>query len=224
MGLIMWGGSGGYSQDAALVDVQPEFPKITRQPEDQAVWLGSNVTFTVSAENGEAFQWARNGVILEGQTNATLTLENIGTAHVGIYSCNVLKGDEAVPTRSATLNAMALLGGDGGPLTIFGIPLLGNGGQGGSCPGPFVGYVNFIKPGSQGWGWAPTAGASVHTATDTNRTDTHLIYIGKFLDSGCGATNVTVDPVISTKYRFTVFFPDNVPTNTYSIVLSGFNP
>jgi hypothetical protein len=76
---------------------------------------------------------------------------------------------------------------------------------------------------SQGWGWAPTG--TVHTATDTNRTDTKVEFIGKSNDTGCNQTTVTVPhPTTSTKYQFKLYFPDNVPTKSYALTLSGFNP
>jgi hypothetical protein len=220
--LALLAGVGAHSsQRAASPNSPPDSPWITRQPEDQAIWRGSNVTFAVSSNNGERFQWLRNGVALEGQTNSTLNLMDVKLSDVGLYSCRIIKGMETVSTRSATLN---MLDGGGGTITIFGAPQLGSGGQGSDCPGPYVGYVNFIKPALQGWGWAPTVGASMHSATDPNRTDTHLIYNGRFGDFNCGATTVVVDPVISPKYRFAVFFPSDVPTGTYSIVLTGFDP
>jgi hypothetical protein len=223
MGLALLAGVGAHSsQRAASPNSPPDSPRITRQPEDQAIWRGSNVTFAVSSNNGEHFQWLRNGVALEGQTSCTLNLMNVKLSDVGLYSCRVIKGMETLSTRSASLNMLD--GGGDGSITIFGTPLLGSGGQGSDCPGPYVGYVNFIKPASQGWGWAPTVGAPVHSASDPNRTDTHLIYNGRLGDSGCGATTVEVNPVVSPKYRFAVFFPSDVPAGVYSIVLTGFNP
>jgi Immunoglobulin domain len=201
---------------------QPEFPKITRQPEDQAARLGSNVTFTVATENGDSYQWFRNGVVIEGQTNSTLTIEGAGVADVGYYTCGVVKDGEIVPTRSASLNV--LMGGGGGTITVFGFPVFSGGSQG-TCPGPYAGYVNYTKTVVQGWGWAPSTGTTVHTATDTNRTDTKVQYLGKFGDKNCQQTTVTVpDPTFSPKYRFTIYFTNNVPTNSYAITLSGFDP
>lgn len=221
-GLAWKAGGGSHSaQSMALLNQPPESPRITLQPEDQAIWVGSDVTFKVGSDNGERFQWTRNGVALPGQTNHSLSLAKVSVSDVGIYSCSVSKGTKAVSTQSATLNV--LLDG-GGSIIIFGTVLVGSGGQGSDCPGPYVGYVNFSKPVTQGWGWAPTPGASVHEATDPNRTDTHIVYLGRFADTGCGATSVEVNPVISPRYRFTVFFPSNVPTGTYAIVLTGFNP
>lgn len=211
---------------AQLVDLadadQLEFPKILRQPEDQAAGIGSNVTFTVTAGNAESYEWLRNGVVLEDQTNSTLTLENVGTADVGYYSCRVIKNSESVPTRSASLNVFTASGF--GDVTVYGAPVVSSGNQG-SCPGAYAGYVNYIKTVSQGWGWAPSTGTTVHTASDLNRTDTKVQYVGKFGDGGCNQTIVTVPhPTYSPKYRFSIYFPNNVPTNSYAITLAGFDP
>ncbi len=206
---------------------QLEFAKITRQPEDSMVGIGSNVTFRVSAQNGDSFQWVRNGVVLEGQTNTSLTIENAGTEDVGSYTCFVYKDGEAVPTRSANLNVYATMGGGGGgggPICVYGTPVFSGGSKPG-CPGSFIGYVCFSKTAAQGWGWAPTAGTTLHTATDTNRTNTKIEYTGMMVDMGCAPTTVAVPhPTYSPRYRFTVYFTNNVPTNTYSIVLNGFDP
>lgn len=162
---------------------------------------------------------------MEGQTNSTLTLENVAIEDVAYYSCDVFNGDEAVPTRAALLNVYTVLGGGGGPITVFGAPVVSGGNQG-SCPGAYAGYVNYIKTVSQGWGWAPSTNTTVHTAADgTTRTDTKVVYVGKFGDGGCNQTIVTVPhPTLSPKYRFSIYFPNNVPTNSYPITLSGFDP
>jgi len=121
------------------------------------------------------------------------------------------------------MSAMDL--GGGGVITIYGCPVVGTGGSG-SCPGRYAGYVNYIKTASQGWGWAPTAGAPSHTATDYNRTDTKVYFTGQYGDTGCNTNSVAVSNLISPVYRFSIFFPTNtvVPTNTYAITLDGFDP
>ena len=208
--------------DVALVaddSDQLAFPVITRQPIDQAILVGSNATFTAQAVNGAvAYQWLRNGVPMEGQTNSTLILENIAIEDVGYYSCDVFNGEEAVPTRAALLNVYTMSGG--GPITVYGLPVIGGGSQGG-CPGAYAGYVLYTKTIAQGWGWVPSTNTTVHTAADgTVRTDTKIVYNGKFGDGGCNQTIVTVPhPTYSPKYRFTIYFPNNVPTNSYPITL-----
>jgi len=201
---------------------QLEFPQIAAQPTDQAVPLGGTALLAVQATNATSFQWLRNGVAIAGQTNSTLSLENVGLNDVGYYSCYVVNGSELVPTRSASLNVFTTSGW--GTITVFGFPVF-SGGTSGSCPGTYAGYVNYTKTVSQGWGWAPSSGVTVHTATDTNRTDTKVYYTGKYGDTGCAQTSVTVPhPTTSPKYRFTVYFPDNVPTNSYGLSLDGFDP
>jgi len=130
-----------------------------------------------------------------------------------------------VPTRAASLNVvMAGLPG-GGPIVVFGLPKASNGMQG-TCPGSFVGYVNYTKTIAQGWGWIPSTNTTTtFTASDgSGRTDTKIGYMGKYGDTGCDQTTVTVpNPPFSPSYRFTIYFPNNVPTTNYPIVLTGFN-
>jgi hypothetical protein len=205
---------------------QTEFPKIISQPTDQGIWEGTRTTFNVRATNGDiSFQWRRNGVALEGQTNSDLTIDSVAIGDVGLYSCDVSKKDgNTVPTRAASLNMLSETLG-GGPITVFGTPIASGGSQSNTCPGAYAGYVNYLKTASQGWGWSPSSGTSIHTATDTNRSDTKVQYLGKVGDKDCNITTVSVpDPTISTKYRFTVYFTNNVPTNAYGIQLEGFDP
>jgi hypothetical protein len=204
---------------------QFEFPQITAQPTDQGAFEGGAATFSVQATNGNiSFQWQRNGVVLEGQTNSTLAIENVGINDVGLYSCNVAKIDgEAVPTRAASLSVSALFGDT---IVVFGLPRVSGGTQG-TCPGMYAGYVNFTKTIAQGWGWAPSTNTTtIFTASDGGgRTDTKIAYGGKYGDTGCNLTTVTVpNPPFSPKYRFTIYFPNNVPTTNYPIVLTGFDP
>ena len=108
---------------------------------------------------------------------------------------------------------------------MFGAPKVSNGTHG-TCPGSYAGYVNFTKTISQGWGWAPaTNTTTIFTASDGGgRTDTKIAYMGIYGDTGCNQTTVTIpNPPFSPSYRFTIYFPNNVPTANYSISLSGFN-
>lgn len=209
--------------------VQPEFARIVLQPEDQMVYVGSNATFTVTANNADGYQWLRNGHVLKGATNASLTIEKATVNDVGYYSCCVFNHGEGVPTRSAELMVYTSsvdpqTGVD--PVTVYGLPLSGGGSQG-SCPGSYAGYISYTKTYQQGWGWAPdtTNGNTIFTATDTNRTDTKIQFIGCYGDSGCDQTSVTVpNPPVSPVYRFNIYFTNNVPTNAYAITLDGFKP
>jgi hypothetical protein len=205
---------------------QSAFPQITAQPVDQAVPIGSSVVLSVQANNADGFQWLSNGVAIEGQTNSTLTLENVGVENAGSYSCNVSQsGGDAVPTRAASLDVMTPLNYVGQPICVYGAPIAG-GGTIGTCPGKFIGYVNYTKTISQGWGWAPSTNTTIFTASDGGgRTDTKIGYTGKYGDTGCNQTMVTIpNPPPSPSYRFTIYFPKNVPTTNYPIDLTGFNP
>ena len=207
---------------------QSVFPMITAQPVDQAVPAGSNAVLSVQAANADTFQWQTNGVDIAGQTNSTLAIQNVGIKNAGLYSCNVSEsGGDAVPTRAASLNVVVAVAGvyPGQPIVVFGGPKVSNGMQG-TCPGRYAGYVNYTKTISQGWGWTPTNGATLFTAADgSGRTDTIIMYGGMYGDTGCNPTSVTIpNPPFSPAYRFTIFFPNNVPTTNYPIVLTGFNP
>ncbi len=216
---------------------QAQFPVITAQPVDQAVIAGSNAVLSVQAVYADNYQWQSNGVDIVGQTNTTLTLQNIGVNNAGSYSCNVSQtGGDPVPTRAASVVvetaanatgagviANGVLGG--GPIVVSGAPKASNGTQG-TCPGTYAGYVIYTKTVSQGWGWAPISGASPLTVSDgSGRTDTKVVYNGMYGDSGCGQTTVTIPyPPYSPAYRFAIYFPNSVPTTNYPIVLTGFNP
>ncbi len=231
---------------------QTQFPTITSQPVDQVVPVGSSVVLSVQANNADGYQWLRNGVLLDGRTNSVLIIQNAGTNDVGLYSCEVFNGSEMVPTRAANVSVytasssgvatgasavaakssavMAKSTGvapclpGGGPIIVFGTPIL-SGGKQGTCPGPYTACVGYTKTISQGWGWAPITGATVLTAADgSGRTDTKIQYCGIYGDNGCAQTTVTIPyPPISPVYRFGIYFTNNVPTNAYPIVLTGFN-
>jgi hypothetical protein len=249
-GLFAIAGNIAQAQTTDALD-QTEFPTITVQPVDQVVPIGSSVVLSVQANNADGYQWLINGIPADGQTNNSLTIANAGIGDVGLYSCEVFNGTEAVPTRAANVcvymagssavatkssgvvaksSAVAASSGvmtasmtGGGPITVFGTPLLSGGSKNG-CPGPYAGYVGYIKTMSQGWGWAPIPGMA-HTASDgSGRTDTKVEYFGIYGDSGCAQTSVTINPAYSPVYRFTIYFTNNVPTNAYSIILTGFNP
>lgn len=222
-GLLVIAGNIAHAQTTDALD-QSEFPTITAQPTDQAVPVGSNAVLSVQAINADNYQWQSNGVDIDGQTNSSLTIENVGVDNAGAYSCNVFQsGGDPVPTRAASLNVMAASATSGGIIAVYGLPKVSNGIQG-TCPGSYAGYVSYTKTISQGWGWAPTG--TIHTASDgSGRTGTIVVYLGKYGDTGCNQTTVTIpNPPYSPSYRFAIYFPNNVPTTNYPIVLTGFNP
>ena len=66
----------------------------------------SNVTFHVSVTASVLYsvQWYRNGVILPGQTNATLSFVPAGYQNAGTYTATVTYGSYVTTTTPATLN------------------------------------------------------------------------------------------------------------------------
>lgn len=228
---------------------QSQFPTILQQPVDQCLPVGTLATFSVQASNADTYQWYRNELPLDGQTNSSLTISNASISDVGYYAASVIKGSESVPTRAALLNVYVTSApatpsapsgsmkpmsmnsmmtsadlGSGGMITVYGAPVASSGSSG-SCPGAYSGYVNYVKTISQGWGWAPDTNTTVYAASDTNRSDTIVQAVGKNLDYYCGQTSVTVPyPAPSPKYRFAIYFPPGaqIPTNAYPITLTGF--
>ena len=151
----------------------------------------------------------------------TASAATVGTTTASTLTAKAAAG--ALSSSAMTGGAIAASMPAGGPIIVFGTPFLGGGSKGG-CPGHYAGIVAYTKTISQGWGWAPISGTRVLTATDTNRTDTKVECVGGYGDSGCDQTTVTIPyPPFSPVYRFTIYFTNNVPTNVYPIVLTGFN-
>ena len=212
-------------------------------PEDQLAYTGENVTFEVGPRVGNlSYQWLRqspDGIVeLSGQTSVSLTLTNVQISDVGLYLCRVTHGNQIQDTAAASLilstgsrggsssaQTFSLTSDGTDSITLFGPPVQSSGSQG-TCPGPYAGYVNYRKTLADGWGWACSTNTTIHTASDATRTDTKVEYLGKLGDRGCSQTTVqTPDPPVSLKYRFTIYFPSELPaTNAYPITLVGFNP
>jgi hypothetical protein len=60
----------------------------TGQPESQSVFAGADVSFTGAAAGFAAtptYQWRKDGVVIPGATNATLTLTSVAPAAAGFY-------------------------------------------------------------------------------------------------------------------------------------------
>jgi hypothetical protein len=190
---------------------------------NQLVQLGDAAFFSVNAVEGGSYQWLRNGAAIAGQTNSTLTFENAQISDAGYYSCKIANGANVTSTISASLEVYTINPEFFG-VVVYATPIVSPGDIG-TCPGPYAGYVNYIKTVAQGWGWTPMTNTTIYTASDTTRTNTKVEYVGDYGDSGCSQTNVTIPyPTFSPAYRFTIYFTNNVPSTNYPITLSGFNP
>jgi hypothetical protein len=76
-------------------------PIISSQPQSQAGFVNGSITFTVSAVSASATtnQWYKNGNAISGQTNASLTLNNLQLTDAANYT--VVVGNVNGTTRSA---------------------------------------------------------------------------------------------------------------------------
>jgi hypothetical protein len=209
--LITGGGASAWSRQ----------PEITIQPASQTAEVGWAASFSVTAAWGWSYQWLHNGVPIDGQSSSSLTIENVQTNDAGFYSCNVDTGMQIVSSSTGSLYPYLVLDIDP-VIVVYAQPIVSSGGSG-SCPGAYTGCVCYNLPG--GWGWTPYTNTTIYTATDTNRTNTKVEYAGVWGDEGCGKTSVTVPyPAFSPEYLFAIYFTNNVPTNSYPITLTGFNP
>jgi len=101
------GVSRSLSRTAALTVLVP--PSITLSPQSQAVFAGTNVTFTVGI-NGTAplsYQWSLNGVNMSGATLASLALASVQLSDSGDYAVAVTNAAGWALSAPATLTVMA---------------------------------------------------------------------------------------------------------------------
>jgi hypothetical protein len=96
------------SAPAVLTVVDP--PIITTQPANQAVWAGSNATFSVvpSGTAPLSYQWNFNGTNLSGATNSSLILTNVQLTQAGNYAALVTNLYGSVLSSNAVLMVSSL--------------------------------------------------------------------------------------------------------------------
>jgi trimeric autotransporter adhesin len=82
---------------------------ISGSPQSQVVSSGNDVTFAASATGNPvpSYQWKLNGVVLPGETSASLHLTNVQAAQGGRYSVVVFNGSEAMESQPAELTVSA---------------------------------------------------------------------------------------------------------------------
>ena len=89
----------------------PSNLRITTQPTTTQVLVGGGATFTAAVNDatGVTFQWLRNGVAINGETSATLTLPAVTLADAGAsYQLRATKGNVSVTSEAAVLNVVNL--------------------------------------------------------------------------------------------------------------------
>ena len=93
-----------------IVDGSPPVPPtITQQPASQTVLAGGSVTFTTAASGTPTptLQWRRDGQVIAGATNATLTLANVRATDAGVYSVTATNPGGSQLSSAATLTVIA---------------------------------------------------------------------------------------------------------------------
>ena len=77
-------------------EVKPSI-RIVQQPQSRYACLGENVTFVTVADitpgSTVSYQWQKDGVDLQGQTQAILSFTSVGFGASGVYTCNVKATD-----------------------------------------------------------------------------------------------------------------------------------
>jgi sugar lactone lactonase YvrE len=111
-------------------------PVILTQPQSQAVSVGANVQFSVTASGSPepTLQWFRNGSAISGATGSTLTLAGVLSSDAGDYTVTASNDLGSVTSNKATLTIRAAAaassssGGGGGAMEawfVVGLVMLG---------------------------------------------------------------------------------------------------
>ena len=102
-----------------------EPPTIAEPPVDSTVEAGGSVTLSVEASGTEplSFQWYRDGAIIEGATEASLTFNGIASADAGLYTVEIRNSYGTVSSESVTLTVEE----ESQPETWAGYPIDENG-------------------------------------------------------------------------------------------------
>jgi len=97
---------GSTSSNGATLAITGIAPAITTQPVSQSALLGSNVSFSVTANGlpSPSYQWRKDGVAIAGANSATLSLAGVGTATTGTYSVVVTNAYGSATSNGATLS------------------------------------------------------------------------------------------------------------------------
>ena len=79
-------------------------PMITKQPASLALVEGKKAVFSIRAVGPDlAYEWQKDGITLDGETAATLTIDAIGPADEGSYVAIARNSAGAVSSNAATL-------------------------------------------------------------------------------------------------------------------------
>jgi cyclophilin family peptidyl-prolyl cis-trans isomerase len=90
----------------------PDAPVISAQPLGRAVLVGGSLTLNVGAESTSTitYQWRRNGQILSGKTNETLTLSDAKSSDAGAYDAIITDAAGSVTSAQAFVTVTSEMG------------------------------------------------------------------------------------------------------------------
>lgn len=80
-------------------------PSIIDHPASQTIIAGGNVTFSVTVEGSEpfTFQWRKDGVNIDGATQASYAISDVQVSHEGEYDVVVSNSAGSITSSAATL-------------------------------------------------------------------------------------------------------------------------
>ena len=89
------------------VQLPPAPPTIQQQPQGQAAFVGTNVSFSVAATGNPApiYQWRFNNANIAGATNSSYAIPYVLTNHAGIYTVVLMNTVGALTSAVAVLTA-----------------------------------------------------------------------------------------------------------------------
>ena len=148
---------------------------ITQQPQSQSVCPGSSATFTVATQGATVtYQWKRSGVIINGATSATYTINNVSTADTGSYTVDIIGGNCGTITSQAAV------------LTVLQAPTIQLAPSASICSGQSV-TITAGGGGTYSWSNGLGSNASITVSPATNTTYTVTVTNA----SNCTATAST---------------------------------
>ena len=105
----------------AAAATQMPIPSITGHPTSRFVMIGSNVTFSVTAQSVGAaeYQWFKDGQPLVGQTNSVLVITNVQTVDRGFYHAVIRNTAAVVASQQAFLVPQSTAPASSGGAVLF---------------------------------------------------------------------------------------------------------
>ncbi len=78
---------------------------ITEQPKDTLISIGEDITLSITANspNPITYQWYKNGTIITGETNNTITITNAVSSNSGNYTVTLTTSEQTATSSTATL-------------------------------------------------------------------------------------------------------------------------